>query len=234
MNQWMAWLKAYFLPGLQRRRMLMAVLGVLVCGVGVACCRVAGFGVDSFQSLCSGLYNVIPLPQGTVYILINAVLLAVDLLLDRHYIGLGTLINLFLLGYVIDGSEVLLRAVFGTPTLAGQIAFLAVGFLVCCASCSVYITADLGVSTYDAISLYVARETPIPYRVIRIITDVICVAVGWLLGSVPGVCTLLCAFCMGPMISLLNRVISEPMLYGRGGRGAAADKDEGGQGHEKE
>lgn len=207
-------LKTFFLPGQQRRRMLMAVFGVLICGFGVALCRMAGFGVDAFQSLCSGLYLVIPLPQGTIYVLINVALLIVDLFLDRHYLGLGTLINLFLLGYVVDGSEVLLRSIFGSPNLAGQIIFLLAGFLVCCISCSVYMTANLGVSTYDVIALFVARETPIPFRVIRIITDVICVAVGWVLGSVPGICTLLCAFCMGPMISFFNRVISEPMLRG--------------------
>lgn len=220
MKKLAALLKPYLVPGLQRRRALMATFGVLICGFGVALCRMAAFGVDSFQSLCSGLYNVVPLPQGTTYILINALLLLVDLVLDRHYIGLGTLINLFLLGYVVDYSELFLRAIFGTPTLVGQIAFLIAGFAVICVSCSVYITADLGVSTYDAISLYIARETPIPFRIIRIITDVICVAIGWILGSVPGVCTILCAFCMGPMISMLNRTVSEPMLYGKNGKPA--------------
>ena len=208
-------LTAYFRPGIARRRLIMAVVGVLVCAFGVALCRMAGFGVDSFQSFCTGVYNVSPIDEGTTYVIINVVLLIFALVTDRHYIGLGTLINLFLFGYVVDGSQQLLILLFGMPGLAGRIAYLAVGFFVICAACSVYITADLGVSTYDAISLYLARVTPLHYRVIRIITDVICVAVGWALGSVPGVCTIMCACLMGPMISWINGWLSEPMLHGR-------------------
>lgn len=214
-------LKKYWTPGIDRRRAIMTIVGVLVCGFGVGLCRMARFGVDSFQSLCSGIYNVTsPMPQGVVYIIINAVLLVFSLVKDRHYIGLGTLINLFLLGYVVDGSEQLLLHVFGEPTLLGQIAFLAAGFIVICFSCSVYITADLGVSTYDAISLYIAAHGPLHYRWVRIITDVICVAVGWALGSVPGVCTLMCAFLLGPMIAWINPWFSERLLYGKAGKPA--------------
>ena len=208
-------LKKYLTEPTERRRLIMAVFGVLVCAVGVALCRMAGFGVDSFQSFCSGVYNVSPLGEGTTYVLINAVLLVFALVTDRHYIGLGTLINLFLFGYVVDFSQQLLIAVFGMPGLAGRVVYLALGFFVCCAACSVYITADLGVSTYDAISLYLARVTPLSYRVIRIITDVICVVVGWVLGSVPGLCTILCACLMGPMIAWINGWFSEPLLRGQ-------------------
>ena len=213
-------LQKYFTDPLERRRLIMAVFGVLICAVGVALCRMAGFGVDSFQSFCSGVYNVSPLDEGTTYVIINVVLLVFALVTDRHYIGLGTLINLFLFGYVVDFSQQLMISLFGMPALAGRIVYLALGFFVCCAACSIYITADLGVSTYDAISLYLARVTPLHYRFIRIITDVICVVIGWLLGSVPGICTILCAALMGPMISWINTWLSQPLLYGKKGKPA--------------
>lgn len=208
-------LSSYFVKGQNRRRLLMAIFGVLTCAVGVAMCRMAGFGVDAFQSFCSGVYNVSPLDEGTTYVLINAALLIFALVTDRHYIGLGTLINLFLLGYVIDFSQRAMLMCFGEPSLAGRIVYLLGGFFVCSAACSVYITADLGVSTYDAISLYLARVTPIHFRILRIITDVICVLIGWVLGSVPGICTILCASLMGPTIAWINKWLSEPLRYGK-------------------
>ena len=65
----------------------------------------ASLGVDPFQSLMSGLDAVIPISFGTLYVLVNLVLLLFALLLDRRKIGLATLINLFLLGYIAQFSQ---------------------------------------------------------------------------------------------------------------------------------
>ena len=44
------------------RRILMSVLGVLICGISVGMFKHASLGVDPFQSLMSGLDAVIPIP----------------------------------------------------------------------------------------------------------------------------------------------------------------------------
>ncbi|MCD8084958.1 MAG: hypothetical protein LUF28_01265 [Clostridiales bacterium] len=51
------------------------------------------------------LSHVIPIPFGILYTCINLVLLAGMFVVDRHYIGLGTLINLFLIGYVAQYTQ---------------------------------------------------------------------------------------------------------------------------------
>ncbi len=205
-------LAPYFQAGVQRRRLIMALLGVLVCAFGVGLCRMANFGVDPFQTLCSGLYNVIPLSEGLTYIGINAALLLVVLVLNRHYIGLGTLINLFFFGYVVDFSQQGLTALFGTPGLVGRVVYLVLGILVICISCALYITADLGVSTYDAISLHMADKKLGPYRLLRIGTDVVCVVAGWLMGAPVGITTIITAGLLGPAIAFFREHCFEPLL----------------------
>lgn len=209
-------LAAFFLPylrrGVQRRRLIMALLGTLICAFGVSLCRMADFGVDPFQTLCSGLYCVIPLPEGLVYIGINTVLLLLVLVLNRHYIGLGTLINLFLFGYVVDICQRGLTALLGLPTMVGRIAYLALGIAVICISCAMYITADLGVSTYDALSLHMADKKLASYRVLRVGTDFICVLSGFLMGARVGVCTLITACLLGPAIAFFRQRWFDPLL----------------------
>ena len=78
---------------MKTRRILMSLAGVLICAVSVGVFKVAALGVDPFQSLMSGLDNMIPIPFGTLYMLINAVLLVIDFFLDRHYIGISTFIT---------------------------------------------------------------------------------------------------------------------------------------------
>lgn len=213
--------KSFFVPGLQRRRLLMTIIGVMVCGISVAFFKQAAFGTDPFQCLCNGLDIVIPISFGTLYMLINLILLAVVFVMDRHYIGIATFINLFLLGYLIEFSEQVLHNTFGDPSMALRIVYLIIGIVVMCVASSLYFTADLGVSTYDSIALHLDKKLPIPFKFIRICTDLICVGVGFVFGYKPGVGTIITAFFMGPLISLFNEKISKPLLYGKGGEAKA-------------
>lgn len=210
-------IRSFLQPGLQRRRLLMTLAGVSVSGVSVAFFKQAAFGVDPFQSFCNGVHQVIPISFGTLYMLINAALLLVAFVCYRRYIGIATFINLFLLGYLIEFSESAIVSLFGPPTMAMRIFYIAFGMIVLCFASSLYITADLGVSTYDAVALVLAEKKIAPFRFIRIATDLICVIIGWVLGYLPGVGTVLTAFCMGPLISVFNEKCAKPMLYGKQG-----------------
>ena len=196
----------------------MALAGMAVAGIAVGFFKRAFFGVDPFQCLCNGINQVIPIGFGTLYMLINAVLLAVDFFLDRHYIGISTFINLFLVGYAAEFSENTLARLFGDPGLPGRIAFLIIGIVVSCIAAAFYYTADLGVSTYDAIPLHIADRKPklfgkvLPFRFIRIISDLVCVTVGFVLGFMPGVGTIVTALFMGPLITFFKRTLSDPLL----------------------
>lgn len=206
------------------KRIIMSAAGVIICAVSVAVFRIAAFGVDPFQSFMSGLAQLIPISFGTLYVIVNAVLLLFSLVFDRHYIGIATFINLFLLGYVTDFSHRLLMTVLPDPSLAVRVVCLLVGIVVICIGSSLYMTADLGVSTYDAVALICANKWKLwKFKYIRICTDIICVLAGaalFLLGggtiagipAIIGIGTIITAFFMGPLIELFNEKISRPML----------------------
>ena len=200
------------------RRIVLAVVGMAIAGIAVGFFKRAFFGVDPFQCFCNGINRVIPIGFGTLYMLINAVLLVVDFFLDRHYIGISTFINLFLVGYAAEFSENMLARWFGDLALPGRILFLAIGIVTGCIAAALYYTADLGVSTYDAIPLHIADRKPrafgkiVPFRVVRIICDLICVGIGFALGFMPGIGTIITALFMGPLITFFKRTLSDPLL----------------------
>ena len=195
------------------RRIVLAVVGMAIAGIAVGFFKRAFFGVDPFQCFCNGMNQVVPIGFGTLYMLINAVLLVIDFFLDRHYIGISTFINLFLVGYAAEFSENMLARWFGDLALPGRILFLAIGI-----AAALYYTADLGVSTYDAIPLHIADRKPrafgkiVPFRVVRIICDLICVGIGFALGFMPGIGTIITALFMGPLITFFKRTLSDPLL----------------------
>ena len=204
--------------GLLARRIAMAAVGMALAGVAVGLFKRAMFGVDPYQAFANGLANVIPIRFGTLYMLVNALQLVVVFFLDRHYIGISTLINLFLLGYVAEYTELGLARWLGEPTLVGQVAFLIVGIVLSCFAAALYYTADLGVSTYDAIPLHISDRKPrlmgrvMPFRAIRIISDLICTGIGAALGAPVGLGTVITALFMGPLIAFFRRTVSDPLL----------------------
>lgn len=202
----------------------LSILGVMIGAVSVAIFKMAAFGVDPFQSFMSGISNLIPISFGTLYVIVNALLLTFSLIFDRHYIGIATFINLFLLGYVTEYSYKLFQWLISEPSLLLRIIFLIACIVIICIGSSLYITADLGVSTYDAVALIMANKWKIgQFKFIRVCTDVCCVVLGVIMfvagggqfGKIPtiaGIGTIITAFFMGPLIEFFNIHISRKIL----------------------
>ena len=209
---------------MKTKRILMSVLGVIVGGISVGFFKLAAFGVDPFQSFMSGMEKLIPIDFGTLYVIVNACLLLFALVFDKHYINIATMVNLFLLGYVVDFSHNTLLTIFPEASMVVRIVCFIFGFVVLCFASSLYMTADLGVSTYDAIALILTNKWKLgKFKYIRIATDLVCVILGavlFILGKgaikdIPtfiGIGTILTAFFMGPLIDFFNRKIAIPML----------------------
>lgn len=197
------------------RRITVMLLAVIVMGFGVSLLVLGDMGTDPYSTLNLGVASKLGLSFGVWQMIFNAILLAVVLLLDRSMLGLGTLGNMFLVGFSADFFKPLWAQLFpgaaGFPfllrlliTLAG-VAFLLLG-------CSFYVTSNLGMSPYDSISFIIPNRTKIPFRWWRIITDLLCVGIGFACGASVGIGTLIMAFGTGPLLPLCNKYIAAPVL----------------------
>ena len=207
-----------------KRRIAMSVLGVLIGGVSVAIFKTAAFGVDPFQTFMAGLDSMIPISFGTLYVITNAVLLLFALVFDRHYINLATFINLFLLGYVTQFTYDFIQKIMPNPSVVVRAICLIAGIVIICIGSALYMTADLGVSTYDAVALIISNTWKKgQFKYIRIATDLVCVILGTILfvlaggamrdiPTIAGIGTIITAFFMGPLIEFFNEKIARPLL----------------------
>jgi uncharacterized membrane protein YczE len=172
----------------------------------------------------SGLDAVIPISFGTLYVMVNICLLLFSLINDRHRIGIATFVNLFLLGYIVDYSHQFLLWCIPKAGLFTRIVLLAIAIVVMCLSSAFYFTANLGVSTYDAVSLIIADKWKLaPFKYCRIASDLVCVIIGVLLyklsgqpisglAGMVGIGTIITAFFMGPLIEFFNIHVAQPFL----------------------
>lgn len=212
---------------MMKKRIIMSFFGVILSGICVGIFKLAAFGVDPFQAFMSGLNTAIPISFGTLYMIANIVLLLFSLIFNRKNIGIATFINLFLLGYITQFTYAFLQNIFSNPNLIIRSLSLIIGVVLLCFASALYMTADLGVSTYDSIAITMADKWHIaPFKWIRVSTDVCCVIIGVILflvgGGVikdiptfAGIGTIFTAFFMGPLIDFFNVKCARPMLYGK-------------------
>ena len=202
----------------------MSLAGVFICAVSVGIFKIAALGVDPFQSLMSGLDNLIPIPFGTLYVLVNLALLVFSLVVDRRNIGIATFINLFLLGYITQFTYELLQVWLPEPSMLVRVACLTAGIVIICFGSSLYMIANLGVSTYDAVAVVLSGKWKLgQFKYVRICCDLVCVLLGtgfFLLSggtvaqipTIAGVGTVITAFFMGPLIQFFCDHVAIPLL----------------------
>lgn len=207
-----------------KKRILATILGVVVSAISIGFFKTAAFGVDPFQAFMSGLDALIPISFGTLYVIANCCLLLFSLFADRHYIGLGTILNLLFTGYIAQYSYAFIQGFLPSPSIPVRAFCLILGVVVMCFSSAFYFTADLGVSTYDAVALILSEKWHVArFKYCRIACDLACVLIGCALyllsGGKPsgipafaGIGTVITAFFMGPLIEFFNRTCARPFL----------------------
>ena len=197
------------------KRILMAFIGVALTGICVGIFNTAMLGADPFTVFVTGIGNLFGLGYGSIYTIVTGAFLVLVFLIDRHYIGIATIFNLFGIGFTAEVTKNVIAQFYQGEQLWIRVAMLLFGLILLCFGSSLYFTADLGVSAYDAIALILSKKTPISFRFCRIGTDLICVLIGFSFKATIGVGTVITAFFMGPIIQWFVEHFSKPFLYGK-------------------
>jgi len=197
------------------KRILMAFIGVALTGICVGIFNTAMLGADPFTVFVTGIGNLFGLGYGSIYTIVTGAFLVLVFLIDRHYIGIATIFNLFGIGFTAEVTKNVIAQFYQGEQLWIRVAMLLFGLILLCFGSSLYFTADLGVSAYDAIALILSKKTPISFRFCRIGTDLMCVLVGLSFKATIGVGTVITAFFMGPIIQWFVEHFSKPFLYGK-------------------
>ena len=149
------------------------------------------FGASSSMLLLS---RQIGLGVGTWAIIVGVAVLGLWIPL-RQRPGIGTVLNVVLVGSVID---LILATVHSPHALGARIALLVGGVLLNGVATGAYIGAGLGPGPRDGLMTGLAARGH-PIRVVRTAIELTVLAVGWALGGTVGVGTVVYALSIGPL-----------------------------------
>ena len=190
-------------PRVVAPRLPRLLLGLVAFGVGVAIMVVAGLGLSPWEALHQGIATRTGLRIGTVSILLGIpILLAWWPLGERP--GLGTVLNVLLVGTSTNVALDLLPPVTGIPA---QLATLALGLLVIALGSALYLSADLGPGPRDGLMTGLHHRFGWSIRRARTVVEVAVVGIGFLLGGTVGLGTVAFALGIGPLLQVMLRVI---------------------------
>lgn len=196
------------------KRFLVMLLGNIFLGMGISIFKLSCLGNDAFNGMVMALAECVGIPYARFFVIFSVCLFIVEILAGRSFIGIGTVINTFFLGYIVTFFYDLWMRLFSVPdTLLLQLLVMVVGVIVCSFGISMYQTPDVGVSPYDSLSLILAKRfVKVPYFWWRILTDGLCALVCFCAGGLVGIGTLVAAFGFGPFVHFFNIHFTEKIL----------------------
>lgn len=179
------------------RRVSIAAASQAIIALGVALIIHASLGADPWTAFTLGWSNATGLTNGRVTQVTMLVLVCANYLIAKQKPGVGTVLNIALVGWFIDLFTPAVR-IPGGPLLR-WIAQLA-GIVLMSFGSAAYIRTDLGRGPIDGWGFTVGCLLGAKIGTARIVTDVIAVSVGAALGGSVGVGTLVAAVLTGPLI----------------------------------
>jgi uncharacterized membrane protein YczE len=178
-----------------RRRVPRLVLGLVICGTGIAFQVQGDLGLGPWDVLHQGVADLTGIPIGTVSILVGVVVLLGWLPLHEKP-GIGTVLNVLLIGATID---VWLLFLPQPDPLWLRLAFMALGPIGFGIGSGFYIGAGLGPGPRDGLMTGIAARGH-PVHVVRTGIELGALALGWLLGGTVGLGTVVFAVSIGPIV----------------------------------
>lgn len=185
---------------------IILLIGIVLIAFGGSTFLAAEIGSDAVMVFNQGVATFFNLEVGFGIMITNIALLLIVIFINRKSIGLGTFAMVFLLGPLVN--FIIKHNILPTPSnLLWSIVMLLTGVIVGGFGISLYIYANVGLSPFEGIIITIVDKTKIRFAYIKIINDAILFTLGYLLGGVFGIGSIITVFLFGPVIDLFMKIL---------------------------
>ncbi len=192
-------------------RFIKLNFGLFLYGLGIIVTMRANVGYAPWEVLHSGISQTLGVSIGLVNTAVGAIIVALVFLLGEK-IGLGTIFNMFMIGLFMDLILFLdfipLFNNFWIGTLV-----LILGLFIISLGTYFYISSAFGAGPRDSLMVAITRKTGLPVGLCRGILEVSVVLIGWFLGGMVGLGTVISAFVIGFCVQITFKLLKfDPTL----------------------
>ena len=201
------------------RRVVQLFAGLALYGVSMAFMVESALGLNPWDVFHQGLSKVTGISFGLVVILLGIPILLLWIPL-RQRPGFGTVANIVVIGFVVDGALAVLPA---GATMPARVSYLVAGILLNGLATGLYIGSRFGAGPRDGLMTGIVGRFPrLSIRLVRTSIELLVLGVGFLLGGTVGLGTVAYALAIGPLAHLFIPLCTVPDTSGAASRPALA------------
>ena len=179
-------------------------VGFLVMSLGVVLIKESELGLFPWGVFHDGLTNVVPLSFGEITSYLGFVILLFSVIAFKTNVGPGTLLNIILVGPIIDLIDLLIN--LDSDILILKSLFFLFGLLLMAMGKALYISSKLGAGPRDGLFVGVSRVFNAEVKYVKPTIEIIVLAAGFFLGGTIGVGTVITMLFSGYFVQLFFKL----------------------------
>lgn len=188
-------------------RIIILLVGLTIAHLGVTLFLLANLGADPFNVFIQGLFRLLGqnagisfLTHGITHMAVSFIIIIALLIADKSYVKIGTLLCMFCGGPIIDFFQWLIGPLFaGNVSLPVRVIVNVIGCVILAYGMTIVIKSDAGTGPNDLVAVVISDKLKKKFGIVRVIVDICFALIGFLLGGVVGIGTVICAFVVGPV-----------------------------------
>jgi len=197
--------------GVKLRKCMIAIVGILLVGIGVSFNAMAKLGNDPVGIFYDGIRNAMGLNQvqlGLASNVVNVLLAGFLFFAGRRYLNLGTLIYILPYGMCVDVGTFLYSKIFVVEALWCQVIACVAGCLLLYTGVAIFIAMDIGLDPMTGVAMVLRDWLKWDYKRAKWLFDGCMTLLGFLLGGTLGIVTILSAVTAGPVIQYIAEKVT--------------------------
>ena len=172
--------------------------GLMLFGLGEGLLIVSFTGASPWSVLAQGISLNVNLSIGMITFLVSVGVLILWIPLGQKP-GMGTIFNALIIAIMID---LCIKFVPTPSSYNHQLILAIISVIIVGIGGGIYLVANLGAGPRDGLMIGLQKKTNLPLALVRATIEISVVSIGWYLGGIVGIGTLLFAFGIGPCVAL--------------------------------
>lgn len=181
------------------------LIGFVFCASSTVLMLNSNLGLSPWDVFHDGVTKISGITIGQASIIVSIIFVIVGMILGQK-LGLGTILNMIVVGEMIDLIMEMNIIPVSTNLISGVIMMI-FGMLVMGFGCYLYIGCGLGCGPRDGVMLALSEKTKKPIKYIRAIMEVSVLIIGYVLGGAVGVGTFISAIGLGYSMQLMFKLL---------------------------
>ena len=192
------------------RNLVYTILGIVFLGAGVAFTTKAGLGTNALDVLDEIIANKTGISFGRITFIAQILMIVFTLIFNYKYIGIGTLMSMFLTQFPLDFVYSLLSR---SNSFVINLLMVVFGTIITGFGAALIIHGKLGMGTYEALTFSIASRLNCKFTYVKYALDSVFLILVIIFKRKIGIGTLIAYLFLGKFIEIFNDLLVKFLPY---------------------